>query len=58
MSIFQADLTLHRAILVKSLKGRRNDFHLGQKNACEGIQPSRRAFSPDMFVIPTPRQRD
>ncbi|MCP5385000.1 MAG: hypothetical protein H6913_10380 [Altererythrobacter sp.] len=37
------------------LKGRRNDFHLGQKHACEGIQPSRRAFSPDMFVIPAPR---
>ena len=38
--------------------GRRNDFHLDQKHAWKGIQPSRRMFSSVMFVIPAPRQRD
>ena len=38
--------------------GRRNDFHLDQKHAWKGIQPSRRMFSSVMFVIPVPRQRD
>jgi hypothetical protein len=38
--------------------GRWNDFHLEQKHAWKGIEPSRRAFSPDMFVIPAPQARD
>ncbi|MDE2597448.1 MAG: hypothetical protein KGL44_11270, partial [Sphingomonadales bacterium] len=35
--------------------GRPNGFHLGQIHPWKGNQPSRRADSPDMFAIWTPR---
>jgi hypothetical protein len=38
--------------------GHRNDFHLEQKRPWKGNQPSRRAFSSDLFVIPVPRTWD
>src|SRR3546814_16721167 len=56
MSIFQALSTPGWAFLVKSA-GRQNGFHLEPKCACKGVQPSRRAFPPDMFAILAPRTR-
>ena len=36
-------------------QGRPNGFRLDPKAACNGIEPSLRAFRPDMFAIWTPR---
>jgi len=53
-ALSRAFLTLRRAKSVKSF-GRQNGCNLGQKLPWKGKQLSRRALSPDIIAILTPR---